>query len=472
MRHCLTSPARQLSRLTCCAITLTTALVFHALADDDTFAPLDTATSIVKVGKVAGKFKYYSDTTYWSYIDTTYPKNSVLDARGCYWKHQVRVDDICAFPIAVGFSVDWRVTPPHGHAYWDACPYWLFESDPSTQDLCPNPMPGWPVRQPSPPMVWVGGVVEGFNSLKATWHDMKLHSPSGFNINATNAVVDGIRIHNTGDGIQLYHSQNFEVRNCWFSHIRDEPIENDGKRSGTMEDCLVDGCYVFYSATMGKTITDAPTNKMVIRNNIVSLQPMPGPYSKSVPDGDPNVLGAGKLFKINDQSPLMYLYDNVFVLQKGCRNYGDVIEVAGTRLKESSGNKVIWLGDGAFEAAMPSGFTLVTGAKGKAMWDSLKADWIERHPKVARIQGDPGYDATAEATAPRSAGVGATSLMGEQDEAVLLGLDGRTLARIHGAAAAHRISGLPLPAGVYVVRWGNGRSVRTQKVIVGSRVSR
>jgi len=458
------------ARAAACVAACITASAARTEAADDTFASLDTATNIVKVGKLAGKFKYYSDTTYWSYVDTTYSAGTVFDARGCYWKHQVYPDDICAFPIAIGRAVDWRVTPPQGHAYWDACPYWDLDIHPEYKLLCPNPMPGWPIQPPSPPMCWVGGVVEGFNSLKATWHDMKAHSCSGFNVNATAAVVDGVRLHNTGDGVQLYDSQDFIVRNCWFSHIRDEPLENDGKQSGTMEDCLVDGCYVFYSATIGKTIPGAATNKMVIRNNIVSLLPMPGPYSKTVPEGDPTKMGAGMLFKIREaeDTPGLYVYDNVFVLQKGCRSYGDVINLLDSKRKESSGNTLIWLGDGDFTATIPPGFTLVTGAKGQAMWDSLKADWIERHPRVGRVEGDPGYGETESVPRPRSENKSGLRRASVGEETMIFGMDGRVVGLIHEVTIDSAFRGGHLPVGVYIVSGG----ATTRRVVVGCGIRR
>ena len=76
---------------------------------------------------------------------------------------------------------------------------------------------------------------------------------------------------------------------CILSRIHDDCIENDYMHNGLVEDSLLDGCYVAFSARNSDG-TDGHLNTETIRSSLVRLQPMPTVYKGDAP-------GHGGFFK-------------------------------------------------------------------------------------------------------------------------------------------------------------------------------
>jgi hypothetical protein len=168
------------------------------------------------------------------------------------------------------------------------------------------------------------------------------------------------------------------------SYIRDDAVENDWFKSGMIEDCLIDGCYTFYSSR-NKAKWSVPEGRIfTVKNCLIRMQNLPVPgYAKSG-------RGWGNVFKDgNPRNPGVVLEDNIFLLEKP---HPDLIEkrqsVIPSHLKASRNNIVIWLGDGSY-TAVPDGFKVLYGDKGKAIWNKAKAEWIKNHPQVPRLPSDP-----------------------------------------------------------------------------------
>ena len=104
-------------------------------------------------------------------------------------------------------------------------------------------------------------------------------------------------------------------------------------------------------------------------------QPMPGPRN-----GSGSQLGNGEFFKWSDQATKLALYDNVFMAEKVAEGGADKMGIPGT-LSGCTNNIMVWLGAGDYPAPLPDCFTVT---KDRAVWETAVADWISRHPHVAR----------------------------------------------------------------------------------------
>lgn len=273
--------------------------------------------------------------------------------------------------------------------------------------LCPPPVEA--------SLYWLGGVIEGTAPLETTWSESKASNGGGITLNALNSTIDGVRMHNLHDPIVPLAGNNFTVRNCWISYTRDDAIENDGFAAGLIEDCLFDGTFVFYSArnTManaGKQC-EAPgggSDSVVrIHRNLIALQKLPGSFQSSrvtdtrTPGGVRvrDLPGWGQFWKQSDRdarghdrNPKIEIVGNIFYIPKPPagmdKRYYDPMPHGCSK---SEDNVVIWMGDGKFPF-QHKGFKVLSGAEGQAYWDAAKSRWIDAHPQVARVTGDPGYD--------------------------------------------------------------------------------
>ena len=71
-----------------------------------------------------------------------------------------------------------------------------------------------------------------------------------------------------------------------------------------------------------------------------------------------------------------------------CKRYVNRYDVTPQGLVKSEGNTVIFLGDKY--PFNPKGFKVINdNAEGKALWQKARQDWIDRHPYVGRVDGDP-----------------------------------------------------------------------------------
>ena len=71
--------------------------------------------------------------------------------------------------------------------------------------------------------------------------------------------VVAARTDNSWDSMRPTRSENFLMSGIYSTHIRDDWIENDNFAAGVIEDCLIDGTYVFYSARSGGFDGDPPS---------------------------------------------------------------------------------------------------------------------------------------------------------------------------------------------------------------------
>jgi len=226
---------------------------------------------------------------------------------------------------------------------------------------------------------WAGGLVRGANRLDATWDEMHDPNNAGFIFQNAQFTVDGLRMHNVGDGIRPRSgARDFVIKDVWLSHIRDDCVENDNLNAGLIEDSLFDGCFVGFSARHSDETITGSRNVWTIQNTLVRLEPMPGP-----PDGGD--LGHKGFFKWiswgdpDSRSPKLALHNNIFMAEQAGETSAKKMGIPPGKLESCSGNIMVWLGPGDYPAELPDCFTVVKDA---SVWNRARAEWIARHPEL------------------------------------------------------------------------------------------
>jgi hypothetical protein len=291
--------------------------------------------------------------------------------------------------------------------------HWSFQTFPTSKQNYPISIKGGAANA-----CWIGGVVEGTNPPTAGWAEMySVANGSGFNFgngrSTEGFILDGIRIHNVWDGIRPRgHTDGFLVRNVWVSDARDDCFEDDHRQTGVVEDSLFEKCHMGISSKAGRARgrgkeqaqpAAAPVappagdgdRVLEIRNTLISLGPHPKPNAKRAKFPWFRDPGHGMFFKVGDGDLKVKLYDNLFMLEQYPNNsqraWGLPPEGFADRLADCHGNVLVWLGEGDYPGPFhndrfPNCWTVTTD---RSVWERARQDWIDRHPQVARLPGDP-----------------------------------------------------------------------------------
>jgi hypothetical protein len=208
------------------------------------------------------------------------------------------------------------------------------------------------------------------------------------------------------------------VTNSWFSYVRDDCIENDSRFSGKIIDNLYDGCYTFLSHQAESSRSGA-NDTVLVQQNLIYMQNMPKPYDYQDHGNDPNSMGFGELFKqaTGDDKPTVDVIGNVFYIEpnetprSSLRNQDFEVELGQCR-----DNLLIWTGSDEWPDPtwrdLPSGCItqVVRGQQGITLWNAIKQNWINCHPKVAPLPGDPVANPSACKPNAYGGGQGGTQL--------------------------------------------------------------
>jgi hypothetical protein len=255
-------------------------------------------------------------------------------------------------------------------------------------------------------MCWIGGYVYTHKPWDASWADHKdLDGPTrnstAINCASKNMTISGLHYFNVEDGVRTSDADNWLVEHNWGEYIRDDCVENDHLRSGRIYDCLFDGCYT--------GISTRPTKKDFQSNGagelveldqvLMRLQAMPYPYKwekkKGIIDekGKPYTgsgvpYGHSYFFKITDdnRNPHFSIENSVFLAEHFTE--ASKFDFPPESLIDiCENNTIIWLGPGNFPGKLPTqkfpdAFEIVTGQKGRDLWQTKVSDWHARHPDV------------------------------------------------------------------------------------------
>ena len=223
-------------------------------------------------------------------------------------------------------------------------------------------------------LCWLGGsVLSNFSFETTPWTFW--HNQAGMRVRTPGFTVEALRVDNEGDGIgfSTETANDWTVRGVHLSRIHDDCIENDYMHNGLVEDSLLDGCYVAFSARNSDG-TDGHLNTETIRSSLVRLQPMPTVYSGGAP-------GHGGFFKwptstADGVGPNLVIENTIFRVDQ-LPNHGSLGLPDPPVGLSCANNVIVWLGAGPYPAALPSCFTITTEV---AVWDDAVAGWAARHP--------------------------------------------------------------------------------------------
>ena len=233
----------------------------------------------------------------------------------------------------------------------------------------------------------VGGVINGSVPQQSDWNSSYCNSAAVNFKNSPNGAVDGIRIARAWDGVRIGpNSDNFRLTNAWLSNIRDDAIENDHLFSGHIEDSLIDGTLQGISLRPNaKSTIGASTGIVVIEGSLIRLHEYP--YK-----GRPS---SGSLAKADARSPRLRIANSVVAIDSpNDRRWAGSWAVMAPKM-EASNNLLLWLSDSEMPPGLPvsdAGFRLLKGAEARSAWAAAKRNWVNCHPKVGRVAGDPKSD--------------------------------------------------------------------------------
>jgi len=259
----------------------------------------------------------------------------------------------------------------------------------STRGLPTNP---YPIRIENDDRVEVrGGLVQGRVPQAADWTATYCNSAAIIFKQAPDSVLDGIRIAGAWDGIRASRgSARLIIRNVWLSDVRDDAYENDNRLPARLENSLIDGTLVGMSVKPGSKTLSRGAGEIVIAGSLIRLKEYL--YRAQRKFGSP--------VKISEHSGPIKMHNSVIAVDySGGTTWNDYWRRTWATLSnDSSGNSLLWLSDRPIPAGLPMpprGFKFLRGAAAREAWVRARANWINCHPELRRVPGDPRSDARA-----------------------------------------------------------------------------
>lgn len=246
----------------------------------------------------------------------------------------------------------------------------------------------------APRGVWIGGVVTSHIPQDTFWDDQYCNS-AGLTFRDVDFAVDGVRVDGAWDGVR-FSSETEEpshslLQHGWLSNIRDDAVENDKLTSLTIRDTLFDGVFTGISIDPASGYSGPDhyeTGTLLLDRVLMRVQSYP--YREN--DGRETVR-PGSFIKGHFASPAVEIYDSIFAFDTPSSGMNHrMTTIFNSKLTSCADNMLLWMSDEAFPNNFPQPpgcFTIVTGAEARRIWERARADWINRHPEVGRVAGDP-----------------------------------------------------------------------------------
>jgi len=234
-----------------------------------------------------------------------------------------------------------------------------------------------------PNVHFVGGRFNGEVPLTSDWQDTYCNSAALLvRDGSTNATIEGVRARRCWDGIRFAErADGFLLKGCWLSEIRDDAVENDYLLSGTIDDCLFDGCFSGISLDPASNERDGTQEIVRIDGTLIRMHAYlaKGDITHQAP------------VKASDMSPSLRIVGSIFALASANMRGFRRLERTWKRTIESRDNLLLWLPDEPIPSALPlppSGFRVLTGSDARAHWDKAHLQWITAHQDVARFSDE------------------------------------------------------------------------------------
>lgn len=232
----------------------------------------------------------------------------------------------------------------------------------------------------SPGVRFIGGRFDGHVPLSSDWRQTYCNSAALLvRDGTTSATIEGVRARRCWDGIRFAdRAGGFRLKGSWLSEIRDDAVENDYLVSGTIEDCLFDGCFSGISIDPASNDRNGTDQIVTIDRTLIRMQPYlaRGAVTHQAP------------IKVAETSPKLRITGSIFALSSPNMRGSRRLQRAWQRLIESHDNTLLWLPDEPIPSALPlppSGFRVLTGADARAFWDKARQNWVAAHPGVNRF---------------------------------------------------------------------------------------
>jgi hypothetical protein len=232
-----------------------------------------------------------------------------------------------------------------------------------------------------------GGTFRGAVPQETDWQPTYCDSAAVILRDSPNATVDGVRISTAWDGVRVWtNSRSFVVENSWLSKVRDDAVEDDTLVGGRISDTLIDGTFMGLSLrpVRSAAATVGPGGRVDISGSLFRMAEYP--Y-----EGQWRL---GALLKVDQHSPGVAIRNSVIAVDgpRGSAPVGRYWALGWDKVVASSNNLFLWLSDAPLpkKLALPrSGFRVLQGAPARAAWASARKNWIDCHPGVGRLPGDP-----------------------------------------------------------------------------------
>jgi hypothetical protein len=240
-------------------------------------------------------------------------------------------------------------------------------------------------------IIWRGGLIQG--SIPLEWDWRKAHDYGGSGVTIFNnglAEWQFLRVHNAEDGIKSRETPEYSntaswlVRDCYFTAIRDDSVENDRFEPGTVQDSLFDGVHTFISEQNENVGTNDPIgpnedNNIYIKRVYVRIYPTN------------NETGGGKWFKLQGrgiENHKILVSDSVFAVGVKPRSGWSSLDIPTQVTWVGNNNFILWLGaPGTYGGPKPNAVTFLESIEAQNKWTEVRNKWLVNHGLPA--QGFP-----------------------------------------------------------------------------------
>ena len=232
----------------------------------------------------------------------------------------------------------------------------------------------------------VGGLFLGRVPLASEWRATYCNSAAITFASSPGGVVDGVRITGAWDGIRMgVDSPGLLITNSWLSSPRDDSVEDDFLQPATIRDTLIDGAFQGISVKPRKTSDTADASDRLVTLSGLLLRLGEYPYK------DERRFGA--MLKSDQRAPRFRVVNSVVAVDyQGGNSYPQYWATSWAKLTDSSNNLFLWLSDAPipdFVPLPPPSFRVLRGQAARDAWARAKTNWINCHPKLARLPSDP-----------------------------------------------------------------------------------
>ena len=232
----------------------------------------------------------------------------------------------------------------------------------------------------------VGGLFVSRVPQTSDWRDTYCNSAAITFQDAANGIVDGVRITGAWDAIRASRdSPNLLIVNSWITNVRDDAVEDDFLQPATIRDTLIDGTFQGISVKPRKDnpIGDASDKQVTLAGVLLHLREYPYKGEQRF----------GALMKSDPRAPRSRVVNSIVAVDyAGGRSYPQYWATSWSKLTGSSNNLFLWLSDAPIPDTVPlppPSFRVLSGRAARDAWARARTNWIDCHPKLARLPSDP-----------------------------------------------------------------------------------